>query len=363
MRTGSLTAPGRRRAYPRPVVDQELGPTIPPLPVKSGGVAPERARERPQAAGADLVGRELAMLQAGSQVRESPLSLQGLAEEPQGLERGLKVLDVALRLSPTCVADLVLRDQSSRPVVVLGEGNDGPEALLGRAFGLLAEVRRMRDLLGRLFRQEGVSFAADPRVILVARRFSDALLAARDLLAPSGIELVEAHEVPIDGTHRLVVVRAGGASATGAPPASDPPAAAAVATAAATNSAAAPVAAEPKPAARGTNGNGNGSHAPPRPSLADEAKKKILRISDDIEEEVDGAVARFRLHDESIAVLEQGSQGCSISVGDAPDRRRTLSDRADLDAAIDDVVRRYFTLARQFAAKPPAARRSGAAAS
>jgi len=308
------------------------------------------------------------MLQAGSQVRGSPLSLQGFAEEPQGLERGLKVLDVALRLSPTCVADLVLRDQASRPVVVLGEGSDGPEALLGRAFGVLAEVRRMRDLLGRLFRQEGVSFAADPRVILVARRFSDALLAARDLLGPTGIELVEAHEVPIDGTHRLVVVRAGGASATGAPPASDPPApAVSIAAAAPAAAAAAPAAAsDAKSAARATNGhgNGNGSHAPPRgPSLADEAKKKILRISDDIEEEVDGALARFRLHDELIAVLEQGSQGCSISVGDAPDRRRTLTDRTDLDAAIDDVVRRYFTLARQFAAKPPAARRSGAPAS
>jgi hypothetical protein len=328
------------------------------------------------------------MLQAASQVRGTLLSLQGFAEEPQGLERGLRVLDVALRLSPWCVVDLVLRDQASRPVVVLGEGNDGPEALLGRAVCVLAEVRRMRDLLGRLFRQEGVSFAADPRVILVARRFSDALLAARDLLASMAIELVEAHEVPIDGTSRLVVVRAGGAGATGAPPASDPDAAAAsvagsngttaVASSAATSSAAASAAAttaalapapaaatpaaESKSAARaGTNGNGHG--ATRGANLGDEAKKKILRISDDIEEEVDGAVARFRLHDELIAVLEQGSQGCSISVGDAPDRRRSLTDRADLDAAIDDVVRRYFTLARQFAAKPPSARRSGAAAS
>jgi hypothetical protein len=288
------------------------------------------------------------MLQAASQVRGIPLSLKDLAEEPQGLERGLRVLDVGLRLAPGIVLDVLLRDQASRPVVVLGEGSDGSEALLGRALCVLAEVRRMRDLLERLFRQEGVTFGADPRMILVARRFSDALLSAPDLFGAVRLELVEAHEVPVDGQNRLVVVRAGGAAKTGAPPAADPaapaPAAAAEARAAA------------RPAA-------NGSGPPPArsTSLVDEAKKKILRISDDIEEEVDGATVRFRLHEELIAVLEQGPSGTSLSIGGAPERRRDLLDRCDLDAAIDDVVRRYFTLARQFAARG-SEQRSGAAA-
>jgi hypothetical protein len=147
--------------------------------------------------------------------REVPLfSLQGLAEEPALLERGLRVIDVGLRLAPGIVLDLVLADRASRPVVVPGESSDGPEALLGRAVGVLAEVRRMWSVLDRLFPQEGVTFGSDPRLILVARRFSDALHGAAELLAPLAIELVEAREIVVEGNKRLVVVRAGGAAVT-----------------------------------------------------------------------------------------------------------------------------------------------------
>ena len=293
------------------------------------------------------------MLQAATQFLE-PSCMRRLAEEPDGLERGLKVLDVGLRLSPGLVVDLVLRDQASRPVVVLGEGSDGPEALFGRAVCVLAEVRRMRDLLDRLFRQEGVSFGADPRVILVARRFADALHAARDLLVPLKIELVEAHEVPSEGQNRLVVVRAGRATATGALPAADPVPPIHVNGTGHANGIAANGAAN----VTASNGAGHGvasrAASSRAPNLVDEAKKKILRISDDIEEEVDGDLIRFRLHDELIAVLDPdvaSRSGASIAVGDSPDVSRPLAERSDLNAAIDDVVRRYFTLARQFTAK------------
>jgi hypothetical protein len=145
--------------------------------------------------------------------REVPLfSLQGLAEEPAILERGLRVIDVGLRLAPGCTLDLVLVDRASRPVVVLGEGSGGPDALLGRAVAVLAEVRRMWSVLDRLFPQEGVTFGSDPRVILVARRFSDALHGAAELLAPLAVELVEAREIVVDGNKRIVVVRTGGAA-------------------------------------------------------------------------------------------------------------------------------------------------------
>ncbi len=287
------------------------------------------------------------MLHGASQDRAVPLSLQGFVEEPQGLEPGLKVVDVGLRLAPGLALDLLLRDSSSRPVVVLGEGDGGAEALLGRAVGVLAEVRRSRELLDRLFRKEGVSFGSDARVILVARRFPDALLAARDLLAPLMVELVEVHELPLEGSNRLVVVRAGGATPSAPPPAADRPPAPPAPSAPLVPSIESPVAA---------NASARGS------SLVDEAKKKILRISDDIEEEVDGSLVRFRLHDELIAALEQRDDGCSITIGDLPDRRRLLVERADLNAAIDDVVRRYFTLARGFATKPAAAKRAGAGA-
>jgi hypothetical protein len=81
-------------------------------------------------------------------------------------------------------------------------------------------------------------------------------------------------------------------------------------------------------------------------SLVDEAKKKILRIGDEIEEEVDGDLVRFRLRDEILAVLETGPE-LALSLGDALELRRPIIDRVALDSAVDDVVRRYFTLVRQ----------------
>lgn len=178
--------------------------------------------------------------------REVPLfSLQALAEEPALLERGLRVLDVGLRLAPGCALDLVLVDRAARPVVVLGEGTAGPDALIGRAIAVLAEVRRMWSVLDRLFPQDGVTFGSDPRVVLVARRFSDALHGAAELLASLAIELVEAREIVVEGRKRLVVVRTGGAAVTVAATASEAAGAAAAAPPAAAENGA-PLAAAPK---------------------------------------------------------------------------------------------------------------------
>jgi hypothetical protein len=269
------------------------------------------------------------MLQAVSQVRGEGEGLALLAEAPDSLERGLKVLDVGLRLTPELVLDLVLKDATSRPVIALGEGADGVPALLGRAMCVMAEVRRMRGLLEKLFRADAVSFAEDPRMVLCVRRVPDALVESGGWFRSLGIELAETRALPVQGVNRLVVIRAGG-EPKGAPPAKD-------------SSRVSPPAESPPPLdLRGA--------PPPRAagtvSLVDEAKKKILRIGDEIEEEVDGDLVRFRLRDEILAVLTTGRE-VALSLGDAPDRRRPIPDRVALDAAVDDVVRRYFTIVRQ----------------
>jgi hypothetical protein len=284
------------------------------------------------------------MLQAASQTRELAESVRLLAEDPQRLERGLVVLDVGLKLTPDATIDLVCKDAAARWVVVLGEGTDGPAALLGRALCVLAEARRMRELLARLFQQEGVSFDAGPRALLVARRFSDALHGDREALASLGIELIEWPASPHDRVRHREVVRAGAAPRNGAAPAADP-APPDVEVDPGVLVGASEVEVETAPL---------GSSPPARdatPPLVDELKKKILRISDDLEEEVDGATVRFRLHDELIASVEPHPDGCSMAVGDAPDRPRVLADRRDLNRAVDDVVRRYFLLVRRFSGR------------
>jgi hypothetical protein len=110
---------------------------------------------------------------------------------------------------------LVLKDRASRPVVVMGEAAGGPEELLGRGLNALAEIRRLWSLLDRIYAEEGVTFGTDPRLFLVAHRFSDALHGASEMLGTMGIELVEAREMTIDGTKRLVIVKIGAGTAGG----------------------------------------------------------------------------------------------------------------------------------------------------
>lgn len=288
------------------------------------------------------------MLQAVSQQRGPGDGIAQLADQPDLLERGLKVLDVGLRLTPDLTLDLVLKDATSRPVIVLGEGDGDVPALLGRALFVLVEVRRARGLLEKLFRADAVSFAEDPRVVLCFRRVPDALLEAGAWLKTLSLELAETRALPIQGANRLVVVRAGGES-QGSPPAADPPRSKSKASA---HAAAAPpaskpsVAAPPPPTAVAPPVAPIAGRVNGRGSLVDEAKKKILRIGDEIEEEVDGDVVRFRVHDEVLAVLEAGDE-LALSLGDAPALRRPIRDRIALEAAVDDVVRRFFTLVRQ----------------
>jgi len=285
------------------------------------------------------------MLQAGSEERGASPSLRALASEPQRLERGLRLLDSGFRLTPDLVVDLWMQDSSARPVIVLGEGSDGEAALLGRALCVMAEVRRMRNLLERLFQQEGARFDQEPRMVLVATRFSDALLGARDRLATLAIELVEVHLATVEGEHRMVVVQAGGAARREALPAAD---------------------FRPRPiattvVATPTNGNGVAHHEKTAekavektvestvekpPSLIDELKRKVLRISDRIEEEVVGATTRFVLQEQLLATVTANGARLVAVVGDADEAPRTVADRAGLNGVVDEIVRRYFALTR-----------------
>jgi len=297
------------------------------------------------------------MLQAESGERGASPLLRALASEPQRLERGLRLLDSGFRLTPDLVVDLWMQDSSARPVIVLGEGSDGEAALLGRALCLMAEVRRMRNLLERLFQQEGARFDQEPRMVLVATRFSDALLGARDRFATLAIELVEVHLATVEGEHRMVVVQAGGAARREAPPAADfrpRPITSTVPTAIA--------------AAPNSHGNGNGVHAAngaahdekpvgekpvsEKPisekqlSLIDELKRKVLRISDRIEEEVVGATTRFLLQEQLLATVTANGARLLAVVGEADEAPRTVADRGGLNGVVDEIVRRYFALTR-----------------
>ncbi len=300
------------------------------------------------------------MLQTESQAPEMSALMRALAERPQDLERGMRLLDQGFRLTPELFVDLWLQDASARPVIALGEGSAGDAALLGRAWFVAAEVRRMRSLLERLFQPAGVTFERPPRVLLVASRFTDALLGAREELSTMSIELFEARLLSEEGKHRLVVVRAGGEPRRDAPPASDSPVDPLIERRARRG----------KAGVNGVNGNATHGNEPaysngtparalatrppaavaavdPDVDLAGELKRKILRISDEIEVAVAGSSTRFLFHDETLVALELDGTTLTARLGDGDDSPRPLQDRGALHAIVDEVVRLYFTRNRQ----------------
>lgn len=326
------------------------------------------------------------MLQAETQDREMSAVMRALAEGPQELERGMRLLDAGFRLTPELYVDLWLQDAGARLVIALGEGSGGETALLGRAWCVVSEVRRMRSLLERLFQRTGVTFE-QPRVVLVASRFSDVLMGAREELARSSIELVEARLLTDGGGHRLVVVRAGGGSSSDAPPAADSPT---VKRRVATTVAATVAATVGSAIGNGNgnghaNGNGNGHGvangskgngvratalraAPPveplAPSVAapaidhglvDELKRKLARISDAIEEETVGSATRFLYHEQPLVTIDHDEGRLVALLGEGDEPARPLADRGALHAVIDEVVRLYFIRTRQQAQLPRSA--------
>ena len=80
------------------------------------------------------------MLQAESQDREMSALMRALAEEPQSLGRGLRLLEAGFRLTPELVVDAWMQDAAARPVIVLGEGSGGEAGLLGRWVGEAADA-------------------------------------------------------------------------------------------------------------------------------------------------------------------------------------------------------------------------------
>ncbi|MBL8843521.1 MAG: hypothetical protein JNL90_18520 [Planctomycetes bacterium] len=322
------------------------------------------------------------MLQAETQDREMSAVMRALAEGPQELERGMRLLDAGFRLTPELYVDLWLQDAGARLVIALGEGSGGETALLGRAWCVVSEVRRMRSLLERLFQRAGVTFE-QPRVVLVASRFSDVLMGAREELARSSIELVEARLLTDGGGHRLVVVRAGGGSSSDAPPAADSPT---------VQRRVAATVAHGNGNGNGNghaNGNGNGhgnghgvangsksnghratapraappveplapSAAPPAidHALVDELKRKLARISDAIEEETVGSATRFLYHEQPLVTLDYDEGQLVALLGEGDEPARPLADRGALHAVIDEVVRLYFIRTRQQAQLPRSA--------
>jgi hypothetical protein len=111
-------------------------------------------------------------------------------DDLESLERGLTLLARDVPLDDGVRIDALALDREGRPALVLVE-NDGAEPLFLRGADALLAFRKARGLLARLLVTDGFE-EAEPRLVLVARRFSERDEARCRLLAAAAITCIEA---------------------------------------------------------------------------------------------------------------------------------------------------------------------------
>ena len=264
--------------------------------------------------------------------------------------------------------------------VLVASDQDAHDRALGVALRTRAELRRLRAVLGRLCDCAAEVFD-DVRMVLIAPRFPDALHAAV-AGGLAGIDLLE-----VSGA----TVPAEPAEVDPSPPADDPVAESKSSSVAAAAPApverprsSGPVVADrsvptgqprrngrpterpsdgedvPAPRiddeeaptlARASSHNGRGPadrSVPLAPAnLLDEAILRVLRIGDDVEEEVDGHLVRFLVRDDTLAVLTRTDHGVDLYVGDRPETKRSARSLDELSHSLDAVIQRYLQLSNR----------------
>lgn len=318
---------------------------------------------------------------------DSPVEVvRQLLRDPTSLGEGYRVIDHDVPLTPALSVDMVALDTQGRPVLVLVPAEPDLQAFLGRALLALGEARLRGALLDRLYRREMVSFDPGARVLLLVPRLDAGFRAAIEALGTDLIQVVQTHLIQVGENFHLVLCQHGGVPmavghspvALAAVAAEEPPVGDAA------GSTRSEGAGERNLTHRHVNGfhseppgNGNEDHHSPAPpasttprppagapppdarrlepadaregslQLLDEAKRRILRISDDIEEEVDGEQVRFLVHNRVLAVLTAQPGPLGFFAGDRPGERVEITDLRDLGAALNQVFRRFLEVTGQ----------------
>ncbi len=259
------------------------------------------------------------------------------------VERGLEVIASSVPMPDGVLIDALVEDADGRIALLLVE--DGPaEPLLERAARAAVTFRRTAPLLARLYPNRDFDSRETPRMILIARRFSET---ARTLLSVLRVPRLRCLECTVvDGaggvqlailSSDLSVLRDGGGCARpdreAAAPEDEPaqvgrPVPVSVLTAAG--------GAQSEPGTRAPEAR-NGE-------LFDEMKQRLLRLSPDVIQEEDGDLVCFRVAGHLLARLRRRANGLRVAPGDDGAEEIAVEDEVGLSAALDAVFDRFFGL-------------------
>ena len=145
----------------------------------------------------------IAVLRPGSGLQKDQLTAT-LREYPDALESGLQVLGVAIPCNPCGEIDLLALDRSNQLVIVEILTTPGDELLL-RGISHVDWVANNVANVQRMYQARAIDLTRQPRVILVAPRFSHLTRSAiRQLLGPE-IACVKYHSVTLSARTAIMI--------------------------------------------------------------------------------------------------------------------------------------------------------------
>lgn len=272
-------------------------------------------------------------------------------------EDGFEILDIDLEMDEHLTLDVLAKDSKGNPTVVL-MANVGEESLMHRTLNTLCHLRKFRFLLQRIYKDHDFDFSVSPRILLLSSKFSDDFIEKLDFIMAGEIVPYEYSLLKIEGKDYLTFSRrdmeegseisAFSIEKEDAPAVSveAPPASAKVE---AEQPAPPPPQPEPSPPPRQSKKKDDpkkadkGSDSQTASRFFHEAKKKILRISNDIVEAVDDPYSRFKISNRVLVTLSKENNEFSVYLGDTSDKRLKINSENQLNDALNQIFKRYFT--------------------
>lgn len=293
-----------------------------------------------------------------------------VSAEVELVERGLTVVASCVPLLDDLVVDVLAEDPDGRVVLILTE--DGPaDPLFERAARVVVAYRRTAPLLLRLYPNAAIDSRDSPRLILLARRFSDQAEDLLSVLRIPSLRFMECAVVNEAGGDYLVITSRGEARpsahrspmvritdrereesavelSSGRTGRTDRKA---VGGRAARRGAGRDE--QIVPAARRSKQVDNGRRASTgnsTESYLDEIKQRLLRLSPEVEEEEDGDLFCFRISGHLLASVCRDDAGVLLTPGgpeedEAEEEPIRVDDPESLTRAMDAVFDCFFGLA------------------
>lgn len=271
-----------------------------------------------------------------------------LLDHCESLEEGFEIMDTDLALDADTSVDFLVRDAAGKAVVVVvAAKEDEDTVLVHRILQIVQKFGRNRFFLQKIYSDPQLDFSITPRIFLLLDRMTDDF--AECLALMKGLDVVpcEYSFLRLEDRDYFTIARKGedepvravrvnaaaeeAAPAPGKPVKITPPQAEAAP--AAKKQAPVPSAEE---SAQKEEKNGERFFA--------DARKKILKISVDINESADGNLTRFKINNETLASLALKDGICYIFLGSKTDKAIKVATERLLNEALNQVYKRYFNL-------------------